>query len=125
MTLALIALLLVTSVTDGDSVRFDGKAHRIANIDAPELRHAQCDAEGRLALLAKRRLEQILASGKIEIVIGDPATGRTFDRYERILATIKVDGKDVGETLIAEGLARPWEGRRRSWCETRQTTGSP
>lgn len=104
------------TVTDGDTLRIDGRPHRIANIDAPELRHAQCDAERRLAMVAKLRLAELLASGRMEVTVGDPATGRTFDRYDRILATISVDGKDVGAILIAEGLARPWEGRRRSWC---------
>lgn len=113
---ATIFLALAFSVTDGDSVRIDGVAHRIANIDAPELRHAQCDAERRLALVAKRRLTELLASGRIEVTVGDPHTGRTFDRFNRILATITVDGRDVGKTLVAEDLARPWEGKRRSWC---------
>lgn len=49
-----------------------------------------------------------------EVAVGDPETGRTF----RILATITVDGRDVGKILIEEGLARPWEGKRRSWCAT-------
>ncbi|WP_353807019.1 hypothetical protein [Mesorhizobium sp.] len=30
---------------------------------------------------------------------------------------MKVDGRDVGEILIAEGVARPWTGKRRSWCD--------
>lgn len=115
----MLALLLALSftVTDGDSVRFDGQPHRIANIDAPELRHAQCDAERRLALVAKRRLAEILASGEVKVIVGDPATGRTFDKYRRILATITVDGRDVGEMLIEEQLARPWDGKRHPWCE--------
>jgi endonuclease YncB( thermonuclease family) len=126
MSIAVIlALFLVSaeaghfSVTDGDSLRIDGAAHRIANIDAPELRHAQCDAERRLAMVAKRRLTELLASGKIEVTVGDPQTGRTFDRFQRILATITVDGRDVGAILIEEGLARPWDGRRHPWCDTR------
>lgn len=114
-----ILLALAISVTDGDSVRIDGVAHRIANIDAPELRHAQCDAEQRLATVAKRRLTELLASGKVEVTVGDPQTGRTFDRFQRVLATIIVDGRDVGAILIDEGLARPWDGRRHPWCDTR------
>nr|WP_295465153.1 thermonuclease family protein [Mesorhizobium sp.] len=109
-------VLAALTVTDGDSLRIDGRPHRIANIDAPELRHAQCDAERRLALVAKLRLAELLASGYMEVTVGDPETGRTFDKFNRILATITVDGKDVGAILIAEGLARPWEGKRRSWC---------
>lgn len=117
-TLAALPTEAAVTVTDGDSVRFDGQPHRIANIDAPELRHARCDAERRLALVAKRRLAEILASGEVKVIVGDPATGRTFDRYRRVLATITVDGRDVGEMLIAEQLARPWDGKRHSWCQT-------
>ncbi len=100
------------TVTDGDSVRVDGQPLRIANIDAPELQHARCDAERRLALVAKRRLQEILASGAVRVIVGDPATGRTFDEYRRELATITVDGRHIGEMLIAEQLARPWDGKR-------------
>ncbi|PAP96113.1 thermonuclease family protein [Mesorhizobium wenxiniae] len=39
------------------------------------------------------------------------------DRYGRTLATIEVDGRDVGDILIGEGLARPWTGKRRPWCD--------
>jgi endonuclease YncB( thermonuclease family) len=48
---------------------------------------------------------------------GDPKDGRLKDRHGRLLATITVDGKDVGEIMIAEGLARPWVGKRQPWCE--------
>lgn len=109
-------LAIALSVIDGDTIVADGKRVRIANIDAPEIKSAKCDAEARLALVAKRRLEQILASGKVKIIVGDPATGRMRDRHNRILARIFVNGRDVGDTLVMEGLARPWEGRRRSWC---------
>jgi endonuclease YncB( thermonuclease family) len=111
-----LAALASTTVTDGDSVSIDGRPHRLANIDAPELRHAQCDAERRLAMVAKRWLTELLKAGKMEITVGDPITGRTFDKYHCILATITIDGHDVGQILVEEGLARPWEGKRRSWC---------
>jgi endonuclease YncB( thermonuclease family) len=40
-----------------------------------------------------------------------------LDRYGRTLASVTVNGRDVGEILIGEGLARPYQGGRRgSWC---------
>jgi endonuclease YncB( thermonuclease family) len=39
------------------------------------------------------------------------------DRYDRTLATMWVDGVDVGETLIAEGLARRWPDGPEFWCK--------
>jgi micrococcal nuclease len=41
---------------------------------------------------------------------------RDRDKYGRTLAYVLVDGKDLGNELVSRGLARKWEGRRRSWC---------
>ncbi len=105
-----------TCVIDGDTIIVEREHIRIANIDAPEIGHPKCDAERRLGLVAKRRLAALMASGEIEISRGDPVNGRKKDRYGRTLATIYVDGIDVGETLVGEELARPWRGRREPWC---------
>lgn len=113
----LLALALIPSIGDGDTVTFGDEIVRIANIDAPELHRAKCDAERRLAIVARNRLAALLGAGKIEIHRGDPADGRLKDRHGRTLATITIDGRDVGEIMIAEGLARPWEGKRKPWCE--------
>ena len=64
-------------------------------------------------MVAKERLEELLASGEVRVI----ENGRT-DKYRRTLAHVEVDGRDVGEILIGEGLARPYSGeRRKSWCE--------
>ena len=103
-------------IIDGDTVDLDGARIRIANIDAPETRGAQCDAERRLGMIAARRLQELLTGGHIAVISGDPVSGRKVDRHGRQLATILVDGRDVGEILIEEDLARPWRGRREPWC---------
>lgn len=112
-----LALLLALSVTDGDTIVLDGQKIRIANVDAPEVRTAKCDAEKRLGLVAARRLEDLLRSGKVVVHFGDPKDGRKRDRHGRTLATITVDGHDVGAIMIEEGLARPWTGKRQPWCQ--------
>ncbi|GGB00840.1 nuclease [Brucella endophytica] len=104
-------------VIDGDTITVNRERIRIANVDAPEISRPKCDAERRLGLVAKRRLAELLAAGEPVIKRGDPDSGRIKDRYGRTLATITVNGKDVGEALISEMLARPWGGKRRSWCE--------
>jgi micrococcal nuclease len=118
---ALAAILMASPISaaalraiDGDTIEVDGETIRILNIDTPEIRHAQCDAERRLGQVAKRRVEVLLASGEIGIRRGDG--GRMTDKYGRTLAVVAIDGVDIGEQLIAEGLARPWTGKRRSWC---------
>ncbi len=102
-------------VVDGDTVVIDRETIRILNIDTPEIRDAKCDAERRLGLIAKRRLSELLAGGSIDIRRGDG--NRMTDRYGRTLAVISVRGSDVGEKLIADGLARPWKGKRQPWCQ--------
>lgn len=117
MTPLMILLLgMAITVVDGDTIDVDGERIRIANIDAPEIHQPQCDAERRLGLVAKRRLQELLATGVLEITRGDPATGRLKDRNARTLGVVSVNGQDVGEELVAEGLARPWRGKREPWC---------
>jgi len=41
---------------------------------------------------------------------------RDRDVYGRLLRNVSVNGRDVGEALIADGLARAYAGGRRSWC---------
>lgn len=113
----LFALLLSVFALDGDTIVLDGRHIRIANIDAPEIHDYHCEAELRLGLAAKRRMAALLAGGAIVVHEGDPDSGRLTDRYGRTLATVAVDGFDVGETMIAEGLARRWNGHRRPWCD--------
>ncbi len=119
--LAALTTLLVSGASaasirtiDGDTIEVDGETIRILNIDTPEIRHAQCDAERRLGEVAKNRVRQLLAGGTIGIRRGDGS--RMTDKYGRTLAVIDINGVDIGEQLISEGLARPWTGKRRSWC---------
>ena len=104
-------------VIDGDSVEINGEKIRLAIIDAPEIRNAKCDAERRLGLVAKERLRQILMERPMRIERGDPQDGRMTDRFGRTLAVVYVREKAAGQTLINEYLARPWAGRRQSWCQ--------
>jgi len=113
--LAVALATIAPYIIDGDTIVIAREHIRIANIDAPETRHAKCDAELRLGLAAKHRLEILLAAGDIETHLAYP--NRPRDRYGRTLATVTVDGEDVGEILISEGLARRWDGRRHPWCD--------
>jgi micrococcal nuclease len=100
---------------DGDTIerRSNGERIRVANIDTPETAgRAQCGAERLRGEQAKLRVREILRSGaSVEI----EWHGRV-DTYGRTIATVLVDGRDLGEELIAENLARPWRGRREPWC---------
>jgi micrococcal nuclease len=102
---------------DGDTLidRVSGTTYRIANIDTAEAGdNARCAAERRHASRATDEARRLVSTA--ERVEFRP-TGR-IDRYGRTIALILIDGRDLGEALIAEGLARPWRGRRESWCDS-------
>ncbi len=99
---------------DGDTIACGTQSIRILNVDTPEMApHARCPAEAELAERARRFTAGQLAGTKVEI---RPDPKRPRDRYGRTLARVAVDGADLGEALVAAGLGRAWDGRRRSWC---------
>lgn len=100
-------------IWDGDSflvgMQSGSERIRVQNIDAPEI-DGQCIEEIQRANWAKNRLADIMNESRVEIV----RSGK--DKYGRTLARVNVNGVDAGSTLIAEGLARVWTGRRQPWC---------
>lgn len=100
-------------VVDGDTIDYHGQRIRMIDYDAPEIGEPKCAGERALGHRAKDRLVQILNSGEVEIRVKGK---RDEDRYGRKLRLVLVNGHSVGDMLIAEGLAWPWEGRRHRWC---------
>lgn len=90
-------------VTDAHGVR---QRVRLLGIDAPEEAHdgspAACGAQAATARL--RELVPVGASVAIEYDVGGDRT----DRYDRQLAYLAAGGRDVGETLLQEGLVEAW-----------------
>lgn len=103
----------ITCVVDGDTFWFRGEKIRIADIDTPELSPPRCQRERELGLAAKNRLLDILNSGPLSFKV----VARDEDRFGRKLRIVYRDRRSVGDILVAEGLARKWQGSRRSWCE--------
>ena len=101
------------AVVDGDTFRMGGETIRIADIDTPEM-NGRCAEESALARRATARLASLIEGGGVTLAAaGD---GRDEDRYGRKLRLVSVGGSNVGDQLVAEGLARPWVGRRLPWC---------
>lgn len=99
-------LVRVVGVIDGDTIRvsIDGQNEplRIIGIDTPELKGSECYAQR-----AASRVQSLVQSRDVHIV-ADP-TQSDRDRYDRILRHVfSLDGTNVAETLVAEGLAREY-----------------
>lgn len=108
---------VVVRVVDGDTVDLDclGEGRfraRLTGYDTPETHNPRCSAEAVHGQAATWRLRALVAEARrIEARLG------RWDRYERRLVQLSVDGRDVGQRLIAEGLALPYDGGRRpDWC---------
>jgi endonuclease YncB( thermonuclease family) len=86
---------------------------RLRGIDAPEQR-GSCDHEHLLAEQATRRVESLVATGQwlMTNVSRDKFGGRMVGRL------VSSGGIDISDQLLAEGLARRYEGRgkRQGWC---------
>lgn len=101
----------ILNVHDGDTIRTCmGERIRIENIDAPEMAGSpKCESSRRrgwcdyaLAEESRDALAAMLKSGAVRV------TRHGEDRYGRTLARVTVNGRDVGEELIARHFARRW-----------------
>jgi endonuclease YncB( thermonuclease family) len=100
-------------VVDGDTIDGDGVRYRLANIDAPETGdNAKCFLERERGEEAQRAAIKLVRTAQVVAV---RRTWRT-DRFGRRIAFVLIDGADLGGLLIAQGLARPWRGKRERWC---------
>lgn len=112
------AICSVIRVVDGDTIdvicKSGGQALvRIVGFDTPETFAPGCAAEAEKGERAKERLTEILSGATL---VGLEARGA--DKYRRMLARVTVDGQDVADLMVAEGLAVRYKGGRRiNWCE--------
>ncbi len=102
----------ITCVVDGDTIWLDGENLRIKGYDTPEPYSNLCGGqrEKALAKRATNRFIELLNSGRWTV--------ETFGKggYGRTLATIRINGEDVGDILIREGLARRYPDGEEWWC---------
>lgn len=98
-------------IIDGDSFVLDGETIRLQGIDAPEIGGARCLAEKLLGRQAKQYLQsRLLPGARIDVERLDT------DKYGRTLARVRVDGRDLADDLVDQGLAMPYNGRKTDWC---------
>ena len=110
-------------VVDGDTIKVHWRGRlesvRIVGIDAPEIRRGRQlsrQAEGaglteaealELGRRATTRLRELTGEKWVRLVFAYSEGKR--DPWGRLLAYVEVDGRDLGETLLREGLAWPYE----------------
>ena len=107
----------IVYVTDGDTVRLEGGERiRIAGIDAPETHDDQAHCRAEIALGdAATQVARTMLLGRIVTV---ERVGRS---YNRTVARLTLDGRDVGSELVRAGAARWWPRwqRKPDWCGRR------
>jgi endonuclease YncB( thermonuclease family) len=100
-------------VIDGDTIGLnDGRPNvRLVGFNAPETgSRARCDAERQKGEAAGRRLRELVSNGRPDFqqvaCSCPPGTeGTAVCNFGRRCGTLRVNGVDVGATLIGEGLA--------------------
>ncbi|WP_306418437.1 thermonuclease family protein [Pseudoprimorskyibacter insulae] len=89
-------------VVDGDTIHVGQVTVRLHGVDAPELAQTCARADGtvwRCGSWAAQEAERRFG-GK-----SATCTTRDVDRYGRIVATCRVDGQDMGQVLVQNGIA--------------------
>jgi micrococcal nuclease len=115
-------------VIDGDGLVAPwGEELRVANIDTPEVgKRCKCPSECALGDRATTFTREAIRKARRVILAPYSEPGRKFkeygqsgplDRFRRSLVLVSLDGTDLGDRLIREGLARKWDGKRRPWCQ--------
>lgn len=103
-----------TCLVDGDTIWLDGKKLRMAGYDTPEPQSQRCGGEKEVAL-ARQATARVL-----ELLNTKPWTveysGDVDNTGSRELITIHIEGRDLGDILIEERLARKWPDGDEFWC---------
>ena len=105
-------------IVDGDTIWFSGSNLRLKDFDTPEpiAHNSKCPGgqtalEVELAAKASARLLELINTRPFSVEqYGVDTTGYRWE------GTVRFDGRDVGDILIAEGLAREWPDGDLFWC---------
>ena len=101
-------------VLAGDTLVIDGRHVALANVVSPQaIPDARCWAE---ALAAKHAVQTVKGLLREARVMKVTPTGK-LDSYGRTLATVSLDGLDLGQTLYDSGVAAKPADRTFRWCE--------
>ena len=98
-------------VSDGDSITISVRLVGFATAES-KAKHTDCEAELELGKKAKARLKKLIAGGSLELIYvrcscPEETYGTDECNFGRPCAVLRSHGRDVGEILIAAGLALP------------------
>lgn len=102
-----------TRVVDGDTIHLsNGRKIRMVGVNTPEKGVDGCQA-------SKKFVEKLCLNKQVGINIDDK---KYYDKYGRTLAVVIVDGKNLNEMLLKEGLAEvmyipPSEFSPQNWAD--------
>ncbi|MDF2381773.1 thermonuclease family protein [Nostoc ellipsosporum NOK] len=108
----------VAYVIDGDTFRLaSGERIRLAGIDAPETRRGQ--AKCRREIAAGRAATATARTLLLGRTVRFARLGRS---YNRTVARVTLDGRDVAGGLVRLGVARWWPrgARKPDWCAAKR-----
>ena len=97
-------------VVDGSTIYVGGNMIEIAGVDTPAIQDARCPKERERGIDTATRLAELLNSGSVTV------GGAFRDPYGRWVQKVQVNGEDIGDKMIAIGLARPYYGNNQGWC---------
>jgi len=97
-------------VIDGDTVDLRGEHFRLIGLNTPETFEPRCDQELALGTKAKERLRELLSFGsatltKVPCSCPPGTEGTSKCNFGRSCGVLVIDGRDVANTLVSEGLA--------------------
>lgn len=99
--LALVALPAASqpvTVTDGDTIKFNGAIYRLWGIDAPEAKQ-WCGDYPAGAIASGALVKLVEGAGSVT------CEAKATDRYGRTVAICRADGRDLGRAMVRLGMA--------------------
>lgn len=89
-------------VIDGDTLEIRGERIRLFGVDAPELGQPWWDEDGRegdAGQSSKDALVKLIGGKRLSVNV------LREDQYQRSIAIVKVDGRDIARSLVSQGWA--------------------
>jgi micrococcal nuclease len=104
-------------VVDGDTLWLSGRKLRLKGFDTPETETHICGGQREVDLgnKATARLIQLLNNGDWTVEYHGKESNAPKARE---LVTIRIAGRDVGQILTDEHLARVWPDGAEWWCSS-------